>query len=187
MNYTCLKNQEFSANSYRMLPIRIDDIFLIKQWRNEQIDILRQHVLLTDDMQRMYYENILKPSFSLLQPNQILFSVLKNDQLIGYGGLVHINWKSKIAELSFLVETARSKHTETYKADFSAFLTMIKEVAFNELNFHRIFAETYDIRPLHISILEKEGFIYEKRLKDHVEINGKLTDALIHGFETKGI
>lgn len=186
MNYACLKNQEFNDKAYRMLPIRMEDIFLIKQWRNEQIDILRQDKILTDDMQKVYYENVIKPSFFLAQPDQILFSVLKNDQFIGYGGMVHIDWKGKAAELSFLVETTRSKHAETYRADFAAFLTMIKKVAFQELKFHRIFAETYDIRPLHISILEDEGFKYEKRLKDWVEIHGKLTDALIHGYEQHG-
>jgi RimJ/RimL family protein N-acetyltransferase len=182
MNYICLKNQEFKTDSYRMLPIRMEDIFLIKQWRNEQIDILRQNVLLTDDMQKIYFENVIKPLFLLAQPDQILFSILKEGHFIGYGGLVHIDWNNKMAELSFLVETIRSKQSEIYKVDFSAFLTMIKKVAFNELNFHRIFAETYDIRPLHISVLENEGFKYEKRLKDHVEIQGKLKDAFIHGY-----
>ncbi len=183
MNYSCLKHQEFNDRAYRMVPLRMEDIFQIKQWRNEQIDILRQNALLTDEMQKAYYENVIKPSFSNDKPDQILFSVFKNDQFIGYGGMVHIDWKNKAAELSFLVETTRSKDTETYKADFAAFLTMIKKAAFNDLKFYRIFAETYDIRPLHISILENEGFKYEKRLKNRVEIDGKPTDALIHGYE----
>ena len=43
--------------------------------------------------------------FETDQPYQILFSFLKNNEFIGYGGLVHINWEEKKAEISFLLNT----------------------------------------------------------------------------------
>jgi len=183
MNYTCLKHQEQREGIYRILPIRLEDIYKIKNWRNEQIDILRQSEPLTDDMQLNYYQNVIKPSFSLTHPKQILFSLLKDDSLVGYGGIVHIDWKEKIGEISFLIETDRAKNDAAYKAAFFPFLTMLKRVAFEDLGFQRIFAETYDIRPLHIAILEEAGFKFEKRLKNRVNINGQFIDALIHGYQ----
>ncbi|HEV8051128.1 MAG TPA: GNAT family N-acetyltransferase [Parachlamydiaceae bacterium] len=183
MIYACLHQQEFEDLPYRMEPLRHEDIFLIKQWRNEQMDILRQNVLLTDAMQKSYFENVIKPSFTKSQPEQILFSFFKNALLIGYGGMVHIDWKAKEGEVSFLVDTEREKNSTDYRSDFSSFLKLIKSVAFKDLQFKRLFAITYDIRPLHLSILENSGFIEEKRLKNEMTINEKLVDVLIHGCE----
>lgn len=180
MNYTCLDKQTFSENSYRITPIRLQDIYLIKEWRNAQIDVLRQNLPLTDEMQKNYFETIILPSFSEKHPQQILFSFLKQEQPIGYGGLVHIDWKEKQGELSFLVDPKRSLDKAVYESDFSTFLKLIKMVAFNHLYFKRLTGETYDIRPHHISILEKAGFIEKRRLKDWVKINDKYVDAIIH-------
>lgn len=181
MNYACLKNQQITEYEYRIIPIRYEDIMLIKQWRNEQMDILRQDIFLTDEMQEAYFKNTLLPSFSLPEPRQILFSYLKNDLLIGYGGIVHIDWKAKQGEVSFLVDTERTKKTKIYHTDFTTYLRLIKHIAFQDLNFHRIYTETFDIRPQHIEILENSGFLLEKRLKNWVVINNKPIDALIHG------
>lgn len=181
MNYACLQKQQFETPPYQIIPIRYEDIFLIKEWRNEQMDILRQDVLLTDAMQEAYYEKTIFPSFALPRPDQILFSYLKNHQFIGYGGIVHIDWEAKQGEVSFLVDTMRTKIAADYEADFSSFLKLIKEAAFNDLHFHRLYTETFDIRPLHIATLEKSGFLLEKRMKNWVTINEKPTDALIHG------
>ena len=182
MNYACLKTQEFTLNQYQLIPIRYKDIFLIKQWRNAQIDILRQEEPLTDEMQKKYFENILEPSSSLRHPKQILFSLLKENQCIGYGGIVHIDWEVQKGEISFLVDTDRTRQPEVYEADFTTFLKLIKEVAFHDLHFRSLYAETYDIRPHHISILESNGFIEEKRVKNLVNIGSEPKDSLIHGY-----
>lgn len=181
MNYACLKNQQFAVSHYHICPIRVEDMLLIKEWRNEQMEILRQHEVLTDNMQKRYFQNQIMPSFALSRPAQILFSYFKDEGLIGYGGIVHINWDAKEGEVSFLVETNRAKSPREYEADFTCFLKLIKEVAFHELHFQKLSTETFDIRPQHISILESMGFIQEKRLKNWVSINDKPIDALIHG------
>ena len=183
MKYACLHQQEFADEHYQMEPLRQEDIFQIKKWRNEQMDILRQSVLLTDDMQKAYFENVIQPSFALGQPDQILFSYFKEREFIGYGGMVHIDWEAQQAEVSFLVDTERAKNAADYQADFAAFLKLIKTAAFQDLKFKRLFTITYDIRPLHISVLEKSGFLEEKRLENEMEINEKLVDVLIHGCE----
>jgi len=99
---------------------------------------------------------------------------------VGYGGLVHINWDSKIAEVSFIVDTIRSKNENIYEKDFSIFLKLIKMVSFEELNFKKIFTETYDIRKKHIEILENSGFNLEYTGLKQKKIHNKLIDVLIH-------
>lgn len=165
-----------------MIPLREEDILDIKDWRNSQLDILRQKHLLTNREQESYYKNIIKPAFSDPAPEQILFSFLLKNQCIGYGGLTNIDWDSKQAELSFLLDSKRIADQAVYEKEFTIFLNLIKQLVFCGLQFNRIFTETYDIRPFHIVILEKNGFVPEGRMRQHVLIDGRFVDSLIHGF-----
>ena len=178
--YICLEKNYYSRNGYSIIPIRKSDMESIRQWRNEQIDILRQKYPITKDEQRRYYENNIKPLFNKEKPIQILFSYLLKDELIGYGGLTNIDWESKRAEISFLLETSKNNDSEIYSKEFSIFLDLIKRVSFEEMLFHKLFTETYDIRQIHINILGKNGFILEGRLKEHKLIDGRYIDSLIH-------
>lgn len=182
INYKCLNVQEFHRGKYTLIPIRKEDIFLIKEWRNQQIKILRQKSELTDDDQLRYYDKVIVELFEQAAPTQLLFSYLCDNTLIGYGGLVHISWIDKRAEVSFLLNTERTKNAEIYTRDFLHFLSLIKELAFIELGFNRIFTETYNVRDLHVSILEQSGFVPEGILRQHIILDGIPVDSLIHGF-----
>jgi RimJ/RimL family protein N-acetyltransferase len=179
LHYTCLNEVFFTFREYSICSIREQDIMLIKDWRNLQIDILRQQSHISIDEQINYFNTYIWPTFALKQPKQILMSFICKNKLIGYGGLVHISWEDKRCELSFLLNPERHESLQ-YDADFSAFITLMKVMAFKDLNFHRIFTETFNIRDWHISILEKNGFVREGVLKDHVIINGQYVDSIIH-------
>ena len=163
-----------------LIPLRKVDLSLIKDWRNSQIHILRQSSPLTDQDQLNYYNNTILPAQSNPTPPIILFSILKDETLIGYGGLVHISWPDRRAEVSFLLDPSLAQNPETYDTLFSSFLTSIKPYAFHDLKLNRLYTETFDLRPHHISILEKNGFHREGCLKHHVIINDIPTDSLIH-------
>lgn len=179
--YNCLQSNSYSLGVYCIAPIHKSDIYKIKEWRNEQFDILRQQKLLTDEDQHNYYNNVILPTFKQPFPKQILFSFLKNDVLIGYGGIVHISWIDKRGEISFLLATDRTKSPDIYKSDFQFFLKLIKIVSFEDIRLNRIFTETFNIRDFHISLLEENGFVFEGRMKKHVFISGQFIDSLIHG------
>jgi len=182
MNYKCLNKQTYNYKNFTVTPLREEDIYKIKDWRNEQMDALRQNNVLTDTEQYNYYSNVVKKSFLEEKPRIILFSLLENSNCIGYGGLTNIDWYSERVEISFLVETSRTKDNAVYEVSFLSFLELMKMVAFEELKFNRLFTETFDIRPLHISLLEKSGFLLEGRMREHVFIKDKFVDSLIHGF-----
>ncbi len=184
-SYKCLKKNIYESEGYVIVPLREEDIYLIMKWRNEQIKVLRQKQPITVEMQQKYYNEVIKPTFTEQYPDQILFSYLYDNKCIGYGGLVHINWQDMRGELSFLVDTERIKNNKLYEKDFTVYLALIKEIAFDDLLFNKLHGETYDIRPLHIKILEDNGFISEGRLKKHIYIDGVFVDALIHGFLKK--
>ena len=181
-DYSHFKISKSEAGEYCITPLREKDIFKIKEWRNAQMDFLRQKSPLTDKEQEDYYRKVIKPEFSHPAPSQILFSFLKNGECIGYGGITNIDWESKRTELSFLLNNKRAWVNSVYDKEFSIFLSLIKQLVFEKLQFNRIFTETFDIRPFHISILEKNGFIPEGRMHQHVFLKGKFVDSLIHGF-----
>lgn len=179
--YQVLQRQIFRHGSYCLLPLRQADLLSIMAWRNVQLDVLRQAKKLTADDQEKYYRRFIEPSYGHPSPSIILFSFLLDRSLIGYGGLTNIDWPSKRAEISFLLDPRRTKNEQDYEKDFSVFLNLIKVVAFRELKFNRLFAETFDIRPHHLAILEKNGFKLEGRMKEHVLIKDRYVDSLIHG------
>ncbi|MFA5405482.1 MAG: GNAT family N-acetyltransferase [Ignavibacteria bacterium] len=179
--YKCLNTNEFEFKEYKIVPVRKKDILQIKVWRNKQIDILRQKELLTTKKQIEYFKKVVFPDFEAERPKQIIFSFLYKGNLIGYGGLVHINWEDRRGEVSFLLNPERLKIIMQYKKDFSVFLKFMKHVAYIELNFNRLFTETFDIRRHHIKVLEKNNFLLEGRMKKHILINNKFIDSLMHG------
>jgi RimJ/RimL family protein N-acetyltransferase len=117
--------------------------------------------------------------FVLDKPDQILFSVLEKDTLIGYGGLVHIDWDSRNGEISLITDTARGG--DQFRLDWVAYLILLKQVA-DELRFEKIFTYGYDVRPLLFQALKESSFEQEARLKNHILIKGELRDVMIHSL-----
>jgi len=185
MKYKALKINTFNNNGYDLIPIRETDMESIRVWRNAQMDVLRQKELLTNESQKQYFNEIIKPSFSEQFPNQILFSFLYKNECIGYGGLVNISWIDKRAEMSFLVDNQRVIDKAQYKKDMDSFIELMKTVCFKELNFNRLFTETYDFRHHHISILESNGFKKEGIMREHINYNEKFIDSILHSILKK--
>ena len=178
--YRCLGRNEFFENGLRLVPIRDEDKNLLMKWRNEQIHHLRQAAPLTPESQEKYFKEVISPLFEKDKPGQLLFSLLKDESCIGYGGLVHMNWIDHHAEVSFLMDT--SLQAEYFDTFWSSFLRMISQVAFTELGFRKIFTYAFDIRPHLYPVLINAGYVQEARLKDHCLIEGRYYDVLIHSL-----
>lgn len=184
--YNCLTSQHFeNGRGYSLVPLREQDLESIRIWRNDQIEILRQKLPITPEQQIKYFNEIIAPSFKLENPTQILFSFLENSQCIGYGGLTHIDWEARHAEVSFLLNPIFTKNPLHYQKIFSYFLQLLFRVSFDNLGLHRLFTETYAYRTDHIAVLEASGFKYEGRMRDHLFKRGKWEDSIIHGILAK--
>lgn len=176
--YKCLNKQVFETDKFKLVPIRFEDRFDIMKWRNEQIYHLRQAQPLTTQTQDDYFNNVVSNLFDLENPNQILFSFLKDGNCIGYGGLVHINWIDKHAEISFVMNT--SLEVDFFQKYWEIYLGLIEQVAFHQLDFHKIFTYAFDLRPKLYLALVNVGFKKEAVLKEHCLFNGKFIDVIIH-------
>jgi len=177
-NYNCLTNSTFQKGTFSIVPIRYEDRFDIMKWRNEQIYHLRQNKALTLEDQENYFDNVIDELFDQKQPNQILFSFLENDICIGYGGLVHVNWVDKNAEISFIMKT--ELENDGFYTNWTKYLSLIEKVAFEDLKFHKIFTYAFDLRPHLYLALQDANFIEESRLKEHCLFDGKYIDVVIH-------
>lgn len=182
-SYKCLTVNNFKNGSYSLVPIRDKDKFEIMKWRNEQIDILRQKELLTKEIQKNYFKTVVNELFHQQQPEQLLWSFFENDKLIGYGGLVHIDWKVKHGEISFITETSRNSSSDVFISDWYNFLEIIKNIASEYLNFSSIYTYAYDIRPLLYVALLKQNFKEIKRIPNSIEIKNQLKDIVIHEYQ----
>lgn len=177
-SYKVLSKQKYSDYEFSIVPIRFEDRMCILQWRNEQVYHLRQEKPLTEEDQENYFNNIVNKLFHQEQPNQILFSYLKDTICIGYGGLVHINWIDKNAEISFIMNTELEK--EQFSKHWKIFLKLIEQVAFHDLKLYKIFTFAFDLRPHLYAPIEASGFVKEATLKQHYFFNGSYKDVIIH-------
>ena len=178
MKFKCLVKQVYRSGKFSLVPLRSEDKFLIMKWRNEQLYHLRQQKPLSEIDQEKYFNTVVASIFEQEQPAQVLFSYLENDTCIGYGGLVHINWKDRYAEISFIINTALEK--DFFQFHWTTYLSLIEQVAFEGLKLHKIFTYTYDLRPHLYKAVEAAGFIQEARLKEHCFYEGNYIDVVIH-------
>lgn len=177
-HYKAIHKQIFTNGNYSIVPIRFEDRLDIMQWRNDQIYHLRQSVLLTSEAQSKYFSETVFALFEVKHPNQLLFSYLKGDTCIGYGGLVHINWIDKNAEISFIMNTKLEE--KEFQLHWSTYLSLIEQVAFDELDLHKIYTYAFDLRPQLYEAVENAGFIKDAVLKEHCFFNRKYIDIVIH-------
>lgn len=183
--YIALSQNVYKNREFKIVPIRYEDRFKIMKWRNEQMYHLRQSKVLTKFDQENYFKNVVSKLFYTEQPSQILFTFLKNDNCIGYGGLVHIDWGNKSAEISFIMDTRLEK--KYFENLWTIFLYLIEKVAFSCLNFKYLFTYAFDLRKNLYVILEKNNYLFKKRIKNKLQIQKKWIDVVIHEKENKKI
>ena len=167
--------------NWSLYPLEKKDVLKIMEWRNAQMEVLRQWKPLTLYNQEEWWKKL------STDPTQVIFAIIyKNEreerELIGYCGLLNIDFRNRRAELSFLVEPSRAANHSLYEKDFCAVLQMLCQYGFESLNLNKIFTETFSFRKFHISILEKFGFKLEGRLREHQFERGKFWDSLIHSI-----
>ena len=177
-SYQCLNQNEFSKDNYKIVPLRYEDRIEIMKWRNEQLYHLRQAEPLTEESQDNYFRTTVVSLFEQENPNQILFSYLKDGVCIGYGGLVHINWIDKNAEISFIMKT--ELELIEFDSHWSNYLELIENVGFEQFELHKLFVYAFDLRPHLYDTLLKSNYFRDATLKEHRYFNGKFSDVIIH-------
>ena len=171
-----------SHGRHRYVELRHADIQTLRDWRNRQLDVLRQRAPLSEEEQERWYEEVVLPTHGSDRPRFLLVSILEDgERFIGYGGLTNVDWDHARAEVSFLLDPDRTEDPERYRGDLATFLAFLKEWAFRTLGLHRLHTETYDHRTHHIAALEEAGFTPEGTLRDHVRRpDGRWQSSRLH-------
>jgi RimJ/RimL family protein N-acetyltransferase len=113
-------------------------------------------------------------------PKQILYSFLYKGELVGYGGLVHINYVDRNAEISFVIKTdIEEMYFEKFWIEY---LSLIKQPAFKELKLRKIYTYAFDVRDRLYPVLENAGFSLDARLREHCYVHDEYRDVLVHSF-----
>lgn len=155
--YSAFPALQAQRGELTLRPIRWEDRTPIRIWRNQQIGVLRQRAPLTREEQDHYYLEIVLPQLGQAAPEQILLGFLEAHELVGYGGLVHIDWDGLSAEVSFLNATPRSQG-KALQIDWIAYLELLIPLARDVVGLVRLTTETYETRPDLIGMLEGVGF-----------------------------
>ena len=180
-SYACAQGLYFQRGNLMLRPIHWRDRESSRNWRNAQIDILRQSKPLSVEEQDVYYRDVIRPQMEQAEPSQILFGLEESGELIGYGGIVHINWPDRRGEVSFLTPTSRCSKFQLHD-DWMTFIEMLTTLARTSLNFHKLTTETYEIRSDLIQTLEEAGFRPEGVLDAHHLVGGTWVSSHIHGL-----
>lgn len=178
--YKLLEGFDGRFREYEIRSVRQVDALPIMRWRNAQIHALRQSEPLTEQKQLSYFHEIVFPSFSQEHPPLVILSFLREKKLIGYGGIVHLDWKAKRGEVSFLLDPERTEDKQSYGLELGTFLTLLKRLAFRHLSLNRLTTEAYDTRPWHLKVIEANGFRLEGILRQHTWKDGHFSDAHLH-------
>ncbi len=181
LGYRCMPRPGLADGRFAIGAVQADQIEAIREWRNAQTAWLRQAAPISPDAQRAYFTQQVWPEMASATPSKILLSYYEDGQPIGYGGLVHIAWAHKRAEVSFLLRPDLADDMAGYATRFPAFLGLLRRLAFEDLGLERLFTETFEGRDAHMAILESAGFVREGVMRHHVRIDGRPVDSILHG------
>jgi len=136
--------------------LSLSDVEQVRQWRNQQTEMLRTPFLLTQEQQEKFYHDVIcnrqanarywgiweqvdlnnpDPRITNLNYRQIY-------HFIGMCGIENIQWENRLGEISLVLnpEYAIDKYGEEA-------LRLLLHEGFNNLNLENIFAEAYQCNP----------------------------------------
>ena len=180
--YKLLEGFNGSFREYEITSVRQQDALPIMHWRNAQIECLRQEEPLTEEQQLRYFRKVVAPTFAMEHPPMVILAYLQRGKLIGYGGLVHLDWDLRKGEVSFLLDPARTEDKQSYGRELGTFLSLLKRLAFNQLGLNRLTTEAYGNRTWHLAAIAGNGFRSEGILPQHVNKGGQWMDAHLHAY-----
>src|SRR5689334_8398104 len=90
------------ARKMKLKALSITDVEQVRQWRNQQTEMLRTPFLLTIEMQSRFYSDVVCNR----QSNSRYWGIWTDEKikpsLIGMCGLENISWENRLAEISLI-------------------------------------------------------------------------------------
>ena len=158
----------------RLRQIEESDLAQLRDWRNDPLirSRTREFAPLNLLNQKNWWQ-------SLADKQNIMFGICPpenyDEDLIGVGGLVHIDWKNRHGEFSYYIGEA-TKRGKGYGREVAYLLF---EYGFRELGLHRIWAEVYSNATEILEIDKKLGFKTEGIMRESYWNDGRWWDSHI--------
>ena len=158
--------------------LNLANVDRLRTWRNKLKGVYRTPFLLTDDMQKDFYKNIVCNRLSRSR----FYAVKSTSQglFVGMTGLVNIEWENRICEISLTIDPEESK--KGYGRDA---LILTLQIAFEELNINHVYGECYECNPS-INFWKKmieEFKAYNTVLPNRKYSSGQYWDSIYFDFE----
>ncbi|MFW9969294.1 MAG: GNAT family N-acetyltransferase [Candidatus Odinarchaeota archaeon] len=162
----------------KLKSLSINDMEQIRQWRNEQLQMLRTSFPLTKEMQEDFYNN----EICNRQSNSRYWGVWTTCEnvamdLIGMCGIENIQWENRLGEISLLLNPKLELGFCMKEA-----LNLLLDKAFFYLNLENVFTEVYDcslFKQFWIKIYNKyNNGIAAPKLPNKKYYNGVFYDSL---------
>jgi len=142
----------------KLKALTLEDCLEVVEWRNASMSSLRTPYLLTEDMQREFYEKVVSNRsgtaryygiwhhYDIKRDNGTPIAEYVNrreyNHLIGMVGLEYIEWENRRAEISIILNPKYQHAGHGTEA-----VTEILRIGFEEMNLDNIWGECYKCNP----------------------------------------
>ena len=177
----------------RLRALEQTDLEQLRDWRNSSWlrSFVREYRLLNMIDQRDWFDHItrsrevemfgIEAKFMAKDAAHQIMHKVPKWKLVGVCGLTNINWVNRTAEVSLYIALARQDGGIATQV-----LGILRQKAFEEFNLHRLWTETYSLNVAQIARLERNGYVREGTMREHVFKMGKYHDSIIHGMVNDG-
>jgi UDP-4-amino-4,6-dideoxy-N-acetyl-beta-L-altrosamine N-acetyltransferase len=159
----------------QLRAIEYDDLPTLIAWRNDPkvYRYFYEHEPLSLAMQKAWFEKLTKSDEKFW-----IVETLEEQQAIGTIGLVHIDWRSRKAELARVLVIEEYRH----RGYGSELLCLLLRYCFDHLNMNRLYCDTFAKNQDAVAFYEKFGFKREGILRQHVFKDGCYCDLVYYGM-----
>lgn len=139
--------------------IRKEDLGTIVKWRNNK-EIMKyntQFFLLNIEYQNRWFNTISKKD-----SKQIMFVFKYGGDIIGVGGLIHLDKQNKNADIAIIIGETKMHGKELG----TRALRLLVDYGFQKMKLHRIGAEIFEYNKISVKLFEKLNFKKEGMIRD---------------------
>lgn len=124
--------------------------------------------------EELWFEDMLKLP---IEEHPFAMEILDREKwvLAGSIGLMHIDWRSRKAEIGIMIGEKRFWN----KGYGTEAMRLIMQHGFETLNLHRLYLRVFSDNPGAIRAYEKAGFVHEARMRETHFADGKYIDDLM--------
>ncbi len=158
--------------------LNLQDLEMVRKWRNELKGILRTSFLINEEMQKDFYYKNLSNRIS----NVRYFKLIKDSLFAGMVGITDIEWENRLGQISIIVNPNMQGLGIGYEA-----LEMLFNEAFMHMNLNCLYAEVYKSNE-NMIFWDKVCLKYNPRksiLEDRKYFEGKYYDSIYLSFTKK--